>query len=135
VPRCGTCPWLASNFVNTDFLGSLEFATRLAGAKLIVMLGHTECGAIKGAADNAKLGNLTAMLENIRPSLDKLNYQGIPSSKDKALVQKLADQNAKDAADKIMANSQVISELVSSGKVKVVSAMHDIGTGKIVWLS
>jgi len=126
---------IAGNFVNTDILGSLEFATRLAGAKLIVVLGHTECGAIKGAADNAKLGNLTAMLENIRPSLDKLNYQGIPSSKDKALVQKLADQNAKDAVDKIMANSQVISELVSSGKVKVVSAMHDIGTGKIVWLS
>lgn len=126
---------IAGNFVNTDILGSLEFATRLAGAKLIVVLGHTECGAIKGAADNAKLGNLTAMLENIRPSLDKLNYQGVPSSKDKALVQKLADQNAKDAVAKIMANSQVISELVSSGKVKVVSAMHDIGTGKIVWLS
>jgi carbonic anhydrase len=126
---------IAGNFVNTDILGSLEFATRLAGAKLIVVLGHTECGAIKGAADNAKLGNLTAMLENIRPSLDKLNYQGVPSSKDKALVQKLADQNAKDAVAKIMANSQVISELMSSGKVKVVSAMHDIGTGKIVWLS
>ena len=126
---------IAGNFVNTDILGSLEFATRLAGAKLIVVLGHTECGAIKGAADNAKLGNLTAMLENIRPSLDKLNYQGVPSSKDKALVQKLADQNAKDAVAKIMANSQVISELVSAGKVKIVSAMQDIGTGKIVWPS
>jgi carbonic anhydrase len=125
---------IAGNFVNTDILGSLEFATQLAGAKLIVVLGHTECGAIKGAADNAKLGNLTAMLDNIRPSLKKLNYQGVASSKDKELVQKLADQNAKDAVAKIMANSQVINNLVAGGKVKVVSAMHDIGTGKITWL-
>jgi len=126
---------IAGNFVNTDILGSLEFATQLAGAKLIVVLGHTECGAIKGAADNAKLGNLTAMLENIRPSLKKLNYKGVPSSKDKELVQKLADQNAKDAVEKIMAKSQVINNLVAGGKVKVVSAMHDIGTGKITWFA
>lgn len=126
---------IAGNFVNTDILGSLEFATQLAGAKLIVVLGHTECGAIKGAADNAKLGNLTAMLENIRPSLKKLNYKGTPSSKDKELVQKLADQNAKDAVEKIMTKSQVINNLVAMGKVKVVAAMHDIGTGKITWLS
>ena len=126
---------IAGNFVNTDILGSLEFATQLAGAKLIVVLGHTECGAIKGTADNAKLGNLTAMLENIRPSLKKLNYKGVPSSKDKELVQKLADQNAKDAVDKIMTKSQVISNLAAVGKVKVVSAMHDIGTGKITWFS
>ncbi len=126
---------IAGNFVNTDILGSLEFATQLAGAKLVVVLGHTECGAIKGAADNAKLGNLTAMLENIRPSLKKLNYKGVPSSKDKELVQKLADQNAKDAVAKILAQSQVINNLVGLGKVKVVAAMHDIGTGKITWFA
>ncbi len=124
---------IAGNFVNTDILGSLEFATQLAGAKLVVVLGHTECGAVKGAADNAQLGNLTSMLENIRPSIKKLNYQGVPSSKDKELVQKLADQNVKDAVDKVMAQSPVISALVASGKVKVVGAMHDIGTGKITW--
>ena len=75
------------------------------------------------------------MLENIRPSLKKLNYKGFPSSKDKELVQKLADQNAKDAVDKIMTKSQVISNLAAGGKVKVGSAMHDIGTGKIIWFS
>ncbi len=126
---------IAGNFVNTDILGSLEFATRLAGAKLIVVLGHTECGAIKGAADDAKLGNLTAMLGNIRPSLAKLNYKGVPSSKDKVLVQQLADQNARDAARMIMDKSEVIAALVREGKVKIASAMHDIGTGKVSWFA
>ncbi|MDB5966453.1 MAG: carbonic anhydrase [Polaromonas sp.] len=126
---------VAGNFVNTDILGSLEFTTRLAGAKLIVVLGHTECGAIKGAVDDAKLGNLTAMLANIRPSLGKLNYQGVPSSKNKVLVQELADQNAKDAAKMIMDKSEVIATLVREGKVKIVSAMHDVGTGKVSWFA
>lgn len=122
---------IAGNFVNTDILGSLEFATAAAGSKLIVVLGHSECGAIKGAVDDVKLGNLTSMLANIRPSLAKLNYSGVPSSKNKELVQKVADQNAKDAAAMIMTKSPVIAELVKAGKVKIVSAMHDLGTGKI----
>lgn len=126
---------IAGNFVNTDILGSLEFATKLAGSKLIVVLGHSECGAIKGAVDDAKLGNLTAMLGNIRPSLARLNYKGVPSSKDKALVQQLADQNAKDAAKMIMDKSEVIATLVKEGKVKIVSAMHDVGTGKVSWFA
>lgn len=126
---------IAGNFVNTDILGSLEFATKLAGSKLIVVLGHTNCGAIKGAADDAKLGNLTSMLSNIRPSLAKLNYSGVPSSKDKKLVQMLADQNAKDAAKMIMDKSEVIATLVKEGKVKIVSAMHDISTGKVSWFA
>lgn len=122
---------IAGNFVNTDILGSLEFATAAAGSKLIVVLGHTECGAVKGAVDDVKLGNLTAMLGNIRPSLTKLNYVGVPSSKNKELVQKVADQNAKDAAAMIMDKSPVIADLIKAGKVKIVPAMHDIGTGKI----
>ena len=126
---------IAGNFVNTDILGSLEFATKLAGSRLIVVLGHTECGAIKGAADDAKMGNLTATLANIRPSLAKLNYKGVPSSKDKILVQKLADQNAKDAARMIIDKSKVIATLVKEGKVKIVSAMHDVGTGKVSWFA
>jgi carbonic anhydrase len=126
---------IAGNFVNTDIIGSLEFATLAAGSKLIVVLGHSECGAIKGAVDNVKLGNLTATLANIRPSLEKLNYSGVPSSKNKELVQKVADQNAKDAAAMIMKNSEVIAKLVAEGKVKIVSAMHDLKTGQISWFS
>lgn len=125
---------VAGNFVNTDIIGSIEFGTALAGAKLVVVLGHTECGAIKGAVDDAKLGNLTAMLANIKPSIDRLNYTGVRSSKDKALVQRVADQNARDAAANLLARSEVVRKLVADGKVKVVSAMHDIGTGQINWL-
>jgi carbonic anhydrase len=124
---------VAGNFVNTDILGSLEFATYAAGAKLIVVLGHNDCGGIKGAVDDVKLGNLTAMLANIRPSLAKLNYVGVPSSKNKELVQKVADQNAKDAAANIMKQSSVIADLVKDGKVKIVSAMHSLSTGKVTF--
>ncbi len=126
---------VAGNYVTTDIIGGLEFTTKLAGSKLIVVLGHSECGAVKGAADDAKLGNLTATLANIRPSLAKLNYSGVPSSKDKKLVQMLADQNAKDAAKMIMDKSEVIATLVKEGKLKIVSAMHDISTGKISWFA
>ena len=124
---------IAGNFVNTDIIGSLEFTTKLAGSKLIVVLGHSECGAVKGAVDDAKMGNLTATLANIRPSLAKLNYVGVPSSKNKELVQKVADQNAKDAAQMLMNKSEVLATLVKEGKLKIVSAMHDISTGKISW--
>ncbi len=126
---------VAGNFVNTDILGSLEFATAAAGAKLIVVLGHSSCGAIKGAVDDVKLGNLTAMLGNIRPSMSKLQYTGVPTSKNKKLVQELADQNAKDAVEHILQKSEVIAKLVKDGKVKVVSAMHDLSTGKISWFA
>lgn len=126
---------IAGNFVNTDILGSLEFATAAAGAKLIVVLGHSNCGAVKGAVDDVKLGNLTAMLGNIRPSMSKLQYTGVPSSKNTKLVQDLADQNAKDAVDNIMKKSEVIAKLVKEGKVKVVAAMHDLKTGKISWFA
>lgn len=124
---------VAGNFVNTDIIGSLEFATKLAGAKVIVVLGHTECGAVKGAADDAKMGNLTATLANIRPSLAKLNYTGAVNSKNKELVQRLADQNAKDAAANLTAKSEVLSELVKEGKLKIVSGMYDISTGRVTW--
>jgi len=125
---------VAGNFVNTDILGSLEFATAAAGARLICVLGHSECGAIKGAIDDVKLGNLTSLLANIRPSLSRVRYTGVPSSKDKALVQALAEQNAKDAAAAIMSRSPVIAKLVGEGKVKIVTAMHDVTTGRIAWL-
>lgn len=127
---------IAGNFVNTDILGSLEFATKLAGAKLIVVLGHTECGAIKGAIDNAQLGNLTAMLANIRPAVMKAKgIEGSQDSSNKKLVQAVADQNARDAAAMLVSRSEVLRELVGTGKLKIVSAMHDVGTGKVTWMA
>lgn len=124
---------VAGNIASPDLIGSLEFAAALAGAKLIVVLGHSECGAVKGAIDDAKLGLLTGVLQQIRPSLAKLDYKGVPSSKDKALVQRVAEQNAKDAAAQLTSRSETLAGLVREGKLKIVYAMHDVATGKVSW--
>ena len=126
---------IAGNYVNDDIIGSLEFATQLAGSKAIVVLGHSECGAVKGAVDDARLGLLTGVLAQIRPSLAKLNYQGVPSSKDKELVQRAAEQNVRDAVARLTARSEVLAQRVQAGQLKIVGAMHDIGTGRIQWLT
>ena len=127
---------VAGNFVNTDIIGSLEFATRLSGAKAIVVLGHTECGAIKGAVDNAKLGNLTKMLENFRPAVAAAKgIEGERSSKNKKLVQAVADANARLAAKMLLDRSPVLRELVQKKELVIVSAMHDVSTGKVTFFS
>jgi len=127
---------IAGNFVNVDILGSLEYATEVVGAKLIVVLGHTDCGAVKGAVDDVKLGNLTATLASIRPAvLEITNVDGARTSKNKKFVQAVADQNAKDAAGMLTSRSTVIASLVKERKLKIVSAMHDVSTGAISWLS
>ena len=124
---------IAGNIASTDIIGSLEFATALAGAKLIVVLGHSECGAVKGAIDDAQLGSLTGVLQQIRPALKQLDYKGVPSSKDKALVQRVALQNAKDAAAQLTSRSETMAGLVREGKLKIVYAMHDVANGKVAW--
>jgi carbonic anhydrase len=127
---------IAGNFVNVDILGSLEYATQVAGAKLIVVLGHTECGAVKGAIDDVKLGNLTATLANIRPAVLEITHvEGERTSKNKKFVQGVADQNAKDAAAMLTSRSEVMAALVKDHKLKIVAAMHDVGTGAVSWLS
>jgi carbonic anhydrase len=127
---------IAGNFVNVDIIGSLEFATKLAGAKAIIVLGHSDCGAIKGAVDDAKLGNLTATLANIRPSVAKVTaLKGPHSSKDAAFVQLVAEQNAKDAAALLLSRSTVLQELVAAGQLSVTAAMHNLSTGVVSWLA
>jgi carbonic anhydrase len=127
---------VAGNIVNTDILGSLEYATQVAGTKLIVVLGHSDCGAIKGAVDDVKLGNLTEMLSNIRPSVLKVaGAEGDHTSKNKKFVQTVAEQNAKDAAALLTARSDVLAALVKDHRLKIVSAMHDVTTGVAKWLT
>ena len=126
---------IAGNFVNTDIIGSLEFATKVAGAKAIIVLGHSDCGAVKGAIDDVKLGNLTATLANIRPSVAKVvAVAGPHTSKDRAFVQSVAEQNAKDAAVLVLSRSTVLSELVAARKLTVAAAMHELSTGVVSWL-
>ena len=105
-------------------------------AKAIVVLGHNNCGAIKGAIDKVQLGNLTAMLQNIEPAIESLGkLQGERDSHNIELVQQVAIANAKLAAQSIQKRSEVMSDLIKAGQLKVVSAMHDLATGKVTWLS
>ena len=129
------CARVAANFVNTDILGSLEFATKVAGARAIIVLGHNDCGGIKGAIDDVKLGNLTAMLTNIRPAVEATKTDGDRTSKNKAFVQAVAIANAKLAAAKIVTASPVMKELVDAKQLRVVPAMHDLETGKVTLLT
>lgn len=122
---------VAGNFVNTDILGSMEFATAAAGSKLIVVLGHSHCGAVKGACDHVELGNLTHTLSNIAPAVYSTQTSGERSSKNKGFVQAVADKNVSLTVANILDRSPVIKQLVDQGKVKVVGAMHDIETGKV----
>ena len=119
----------AGNVIDTDFLGSLEYAVKITGVKLIVVLGHTQCGAVKGAIDQVKLGNLTELLAKIEPAVAAAGPRG--SSKDKAYVDRVAERNVRHAMKEIRDHSPVLRETIDAGQVGLVGAMYDIGTGKV----
>ncbi len=122
---------VAGNFANPDILGSLEYACRVAGAKAIIVLGHTGCGAVKGAVDQLELGNLTEMLKRIEPAVQAAGAVAVRSSSDKAFVQKVADANVVLTVEQILATSPVLAEMVAAGELVIVGAMHDLATGQI----
>jgi len=122
---------IAGNFVNTDIIGSLEYSCKVAGAKAIVVLGHSDCGAIKGAIDQAKLGNLTEMLSHLEPAVAATKFAGKRTSKDKKLVQAVADTNAQLAARMILSRSPVLKEMADKKEIVVAAAMHDLETGRV----
>jgi carbonic anhydrase len=128
---------VAGNVMNPDMLGSFEFATRLAGSKVIVVLGHTQCGAVKGACDGAELGNLTGLLNRIEPAVDLVSknwMDGLKNSKNKGFVDAVGEANVKLARDGIVKESPVIKELVDAGKVIIVGAVYDLETGVVRFL-
>jgi carbonic anhydrase len=123
---------VAGNFVNDDTLGSLEFATKLAGAKLIVVMGHTEYGAIKGACDGAQLGLLTATLANINPAVNAVAGNYTPrSSANAAFVEAVAEMNVKLTMQKLRDRSLVLGEMIDKGQIGPVGAMYNLTTGKV----
>lgn len=128
------CARVAGNFIDTNILGSLEFATKLSGARAIVVLGHSSCGAIKGAVDDVKLGNLTATLDNIRPAVEAVQTPGERNSHNAAFVQAVAEENVRRAMADLHAKSEVLAELVKTGNLSIVGAMHDLETGKVTLL-
>jgi len=127
---------VAGNVVDTNLLGSFEFATAAAGSKLIVVMGHTSCGAVKGACDGVELGNLTALLDEIEPAIDAVNTPAGAdrSSANLAFVNRVVETNVQMQVNELLRESDVVRELVESGQVKVVGAVHDISTGKVTFL-
>lgn len=128
-------PRVAGNFVDAELLGSIEFAAAVAGAKAIVVLGHTECGAVKGACDNVEMGNLTQTLANIRPAVAAVKgFDGERTSQNKAFVDAVSHENVRQTVDNILTRSDALKGLVDSGKLKVVGAMYDVATGEVTFL-
>jgi len=122
---------VAGNIANDDILGSMEFACKLAGAKVVLVMGHTACGAIKGAIDNAQLGNLTGLLTKIRPAVEATQYSGERSSKNYAFVDAVARKNVELAMADIRKRSAVLAELESAKTVKIVGSMYNLETGVV----
>lgn len=127
---------IAGNFVNEDILGSMEFACKLAGTKLIVVLGHTACGAVKGACDGAKMGNLTKLIEKITPAVEAVKEPTDASqrnSKNLEFVDEVAKTNVQLTIDRIHAESPILTEMEKNGEIKIVGAMYDINTGGVTF--
>jgi carbonic anhydrase len=125
---------IAGNVVNTDILGSMEFACKVAGSKLIVVLGHSKCGAIKGACDHVEMGNLTELLSKIQPAIyqEKITA-GDRTSSNSSFVENVAEINVKRSVKSIVERSYIIEQMVENGEIGIVGAMHDIETGLVTF--
>lgn len=125
---------VAGNFENTDILGSMEFACRVMGAKLVLVLGHEHCGAVKGAIDNVELGNITAMLQNIRPAVEFFDtYEGEKTSKNQEFVHMVAEQNVRMTVDRLRERSPILGEMEAQGEIKIVGGHYDMATGVVTF--
>ncbi|MFK8059733.1 MAG: carbonic anhydrase family protein [Polaribacter sp.] len=127
---------VAGNFVNEDILGSMEFACKLAGTKVVVVLGHTACGAVKGACDDAKLGNLTALLSKIKPAVQAVKEPSDVSLRNSSnidFVNTVAEKNVYMTIDNIRSQSPVLKEMEENEEIKIVGAMYDIKDGSVTF--
>ena len=125
---------IAGNFINEDILGSMEFACKLAGTKLLVVLGHTACGAVKGACDHARLGNLTALIKKIEPAVAAVinpKDEALRNSENIDFVNEVAKKNVLMTLDNIRVNSEVLAEMEQKGEIKIIGGMYDINTGAV----
>jgi carbonic anhydrase len=125
---------IAGNIVNTDILGSMEFACKVAGSKLIVVLGHSKCGAVKGACDHVEMGNLTELLSKIQPAVYSENKtKENRTSKNSDFVENVAEINVKRSVKSIIERSFVLEQMLEEGQIGIVGAMHDIETGMVIF--
>jgi len=124
---------VAGNFENVDILGSLEYSCNVAGSKLILVLGHESCGAVKAACDGVELGNITAMLDNIMPAVRKSadEVEGEANSSNKEFVAKTVENNVRLTIDRIREKSQILTEMEDNGEIKIVGGVYSLHTGKV----
>ena len=122
---------IAGNVADEDVLGSMEFACKVAGSKVVLVMGHTNCGAIKGAIDGVELGNLTALLSKIRPAVEATRYTGERSSKNYAFVDAVARENVLMTIANVRQRSPVLRELESTGSIKIAGSMYNLETGMV----
>ena len=123
---------IAGNIINEDILGSMEFGCKVAGSKIIVVLGHTKCGAVKGACDHVEMGNLTALLTKIRPAVDdEVTIKEHRNSGNAVFVEKVSAINVKRTVKAIMERSPILKEMIESGQIGIVGGTHDISTGEV----
>jgi len=126
---------IAGNVVNKDILGSLEFGCKVAGAKMIVVLGHTKCGAIKGACDNVEMGNLTGLIDKIKPAVEQeCSTIANRNSNNDIFVEKVAELNVGLSVKNILLHSPILADMVKNGEIGIVGGIHDIKTGEVNFL-
>lgn len=125
---------VAGNFVNEDMLGSMEFACKVSGAKLIVVLGHEDCGAVKAAIDGVELGNITAMLQKIRPAVDDVDYGGARTGANQEFVNLVCHSNIANTIRQIRSQSPILKEMEDNTEIKIVGAIYDMNSGEVSWL-
>ena len=122
---------VAGNVIDPNFLGSLEYAAKVVGVRLLVVLGHSHCGAVKGAIDGVKMGNLTGLLAEIQPAIDAAGPK--KTSKDAAYVARVAEQNVRVAMKEIRDRSPILKEMLDSGALGLVGGMYDLDTGRVTF--
>jgi len=127
---------VAGNFVNEDLLGSMEFACKVAGAKLVLVMGHQHCGAVKGAIDDVKLGNITAMLEKIKPAVAmSAGFAGEKSTKNEDFVREVSENNVRHAMNQIREKSPILKEMEANGEIKIVGAFYSLVDGEMTFIN
>lgn len=127
---------IAGNIINEDILGSMEFGCKVAGSKIIVVLGHTKCGAVKGACDSIEMGNLTTLLDKIRPAVDNEKTEKEErSSRNPEFVEKVSEINVKRTVKSIIQRSPILKEMIEKGEIGIVGGMHDITSGEVIFFT
>lgn len=126
---------IAGNISNNDLLGSMEFACAAAGAKVILVMGHTACGAVAGAIDNVQLGHLTGLLDVIKPAVEATKYAGDRSGKNAQFVDAVARTNVQLTVEAIRKNSPILAGLEKEGKIKIVGSMYDLSNGMLTFMA